>query len=106
MDKTQKTGFHLFITEFWEILRLVNMSFHLRKESAKHLSEGKSTGAHATKVQVLNHTCHSTREETVQITSEKKDEVWVLKIRLSSSGKMNYGFFFPPSLYTKFQHAE
>lgn len=58
------------------------MSFHLRKESAKYLSEGKSTEANATKVQVLNQMCHSTKEETVQITSEKKDEVWVLKKKI------------------------
>lgn len=85
----------------------MNTSFHLRKESAKHLSEGKSTGANATKVQVLNQTCHSTKEETVQITSEKKGGiVCSKKKKRTSTGKMNYGFFFPPSLYMKFQCAE
>jgi len=35
----------------------------------------KSTGVYVTKVQVLNQTCRGTKEETVQNTSKKKDEV-------------------------------
>lgn len=69
------------------------MSFHLMKEGAKHQSKGRFTGANATKVQTLNQTYQSTKEETIQITYEKKrlsvgsekkmksiwkDELWVL----------------------------
>lgn len=49
------------------------MSFHLMKESAKHQSEGRFTGANATKAQALNQTYQSTKEETIKLHMKKKD---------------------------------